>query len=652
MRINNVAKAISTKGLARLLIMGLVALTIVGCSSADEVTTTTAPATTTEATTSQTDTTVVAGSETSATSAAKPTPVQGGVILNERQQSGGTVKSTRPVLTPEIIATMNTMSVEDVLANFPRKFAAEFAYEDIKRGGTVRIATTWDISKWDPRMTAAGGTMAVSNMVYMQIVGFEVGPDADPLNPPLVPRIAETWAFNDDATKLTFGLHKGMHWGDIDDPYQKGPEIVAEDIKWAFEELRDNSVHSGAFKTIESIDTPDDYTVVLNFSEPSLWLLPNLAIKDHLMLNPHLFKAGRQDFEAVGPGAFILEEAKKSIRIRLKANPNYYFKDEKGGQLPYVDGVDFMVVTDQSTRTAMLRTSRVETVYSATAGTLHEAQVLLKTNPELIVVAQEATRCCMISFQQNDPMWGGEANADARRAVALAADMKSIVDVVYNGITAPIDPIIPWFFFTDHLPTWDEVDEFYGDYIWHYDPEKAKTLWDSTGYGDITETIEYYAYNGSMADILGLMVQDLDKIGIKIKPSSLDYSAFNGPLAQGSTPGIFWAWSPAYPEPVGATYFRLHKDGTSNRESINDPVLNDLTEQIRGAATSAEQVALTKQILERKNEMVYQFEFPLSPAISLSGYMWRPELKNYRYGSYSGGYYYWGQALAAAWLDQ
>ena len=189
MRINNVAKAISTKGLARLLIMGLVALTIVGCSSADEVTTTTAPATTTEATTSQTDTTVVAESETT-TSAAKPTPVQGGVILNERQQSGGTVKSTRPVLTPEIIATMNTMSVEDVLANFPRKFAAEFAYEDIKRGGTVRIATTWDISKWDPRMTAAGGTMAVSNMVYMQIVGFEVGPDADPLNPPLVPRIA------------------------------------------------------------------------------------------------------------------------------------------------------------------------------------------------------------------------------------------------------------------------------------------------------------------------------------------------------------------------------------------------------------------------------------------------------------------------------
>ena len=307
---------IPAKGLSRLLVMAIVALAIVGCSSADEVTTTTTTqATTTQSTTTESSTTEAATESSQTVSEAQPTAVQGGVVLNERQQTGGTSKSTRPVLTPEIIATMDKMTVEDVLANFPRKFAAEFAYEDIKRGGTVRIATTWDISKWDPRMTAAGGTMAVSNMVYMQIVGFDVGPDADPLNPPLVPRIAETWAFNDDATTLTFGLHKGMHWGDIDDPYQKGPEIVAEDIKWAFEELRDNSVHSGAFKTIASIDTPDSYTVILNFSEPSLWLLPNLAIKDHLMLNPHLFKADRQDFEAVGPGAFILEEAKKSIRI-------------------------------------------------------------------------------------------------------------------------------------------------------------------------------------------------------------------------------------------------------------------------------------------------------------------------------------------------
>ena len=151
----------SATSLARVLVIALAMLTILGCSSADEATTTT----TTQATptSSTTETTTATTEET--TSEAQPTPVQGGVVLNERVQTGGTTKTSRPALTREFIERMDTLTVEEVLANFPRKFAAEFQYDDIKRGGIVRIATTWDISKWDPRMTAAGGTMAVPHMV-------------------------------------------------------------------------------------------------------------------------------------------------------------------------------------------------------------------------------------------------------------------------------------------------------------------------------------------------------------------------------------------------------------------------------------------------------------------------------------------------------
>ena len=48
--------------------------------------------------------------------------------------------------------------------------------------------------------------MTVSNMVYNTMTMFEVGPDADPLILPIVPRLAETWEFNDDATQLTYPL--------------------------------------------------------------------------------------------------------------------------------------------------------------------------------------------------------------------------------------------------------------------------------------------------------------------------------------------------------------------------------------------------------------------------------------------------------------
>ena len=68
-------------------------LTIVGCSSDEEVTTTTnTQQATTQATTSDSAATTESTQET--VSEAQPTPIQGGVVLNERQQSGGTSKSS------------------------------------------------------------------------------------------------------------------------------------------------------------------------------------------------------------------------------------------------------------------------------------------------------------------------------------------------------------------------------------------------------------------------------------------------------------------------------------------------------------------------------------------------------------------------------
>ena len=568
----------------------------------------------------------------------------------------GVGSGARPPITADVIDNLMELSVMDVVRYFPRKYPAEFVYDDIKRGGVFRIATTWDLAKWDPRMTAAGGTMAVSNLVYNTMTMFQVGPDADPLTPPIMPRLAESWEFNDDATQLTYHLHKGMHWGDIDDPTQPGPEVVAEDIKWVMNEYKTNSVHSGAFVTVDSVETPDKYTVVVNFTQPSFWFLPTMSIKDQPIFNPHLFKADRQNDEAVGPGPFMLEKAIKSVKVELKANPNYYFKDEQGGQLPYMDGVTFLVVTDASTRVALVRTRRVESAYSPLDGTLATAQALLRTNPDITLQAIESTALTSVTFQQNDPMWGGEAGQVARHAVSLAVDTRGIGDVMFAGLTAPLPVRVNYYYFMDHQPTWDELDElreeWYGPNLWAYDPVKAKELWDSTGYGDITETIEYYAYNTNLSDGLGQYISDMQKnLGWDIKLNSQDYSAFNGPLAAGTHKGIFWEWAASFPELGGQVYQRWHKNGSVNRENLNDPIINEAAEAMLVATSEAEMVSLAKTAMLRYGEMAYGFEAQLSPALQVGGYPLQPWVKNFRYGTYSGGYYYYGQALAITWLD-
>ena len=163
----------------------------------------------------------------------------------------------------------------------------------------------------------------------------------------------------------------------------------------------------------------------------------------------------------------------------------------------------------------------------------------------------------------------------------------------------------------DEMPTWDsDLDALYGDYVWHYDVDKAQSLWDSTGFGEIDESIEYYAYSTAYTDTLALVVEDLKKIGINAKIDSRDYSAYYVPLAAGELPGIFWSWAASFPGLGSMMYFRYNENGTVNRENINDPLVNDLTTKMRAATNEEEMLSHLQPLRERINDQVYHMEMP------------------------------------------
>ena len=186
-----------------------------------------------------------------------------------------------------------------------------------------------------------------------------------------------------------------------------------------------------------------------------------------------------------------------------------------------------------------------------------------------------------------------------------------------------------------------------------YDPEKAKELWDSTGLGEISETLEFYAYNTTLVDGLGQYVSDLQRnLNWDIKLNSMDYSAFNGPLAAGTHKGVFWAWAAAFPDVGGQIYQRWNVNGSVNRENINDPILNETSAAMLVAQSADELKSLTKTAMLRWGEQVYGVEAMYAPSLQIGGYPLQSWVKNFRYGNYSGGYYYYGQALPITWLDK
>lgn len=78
------------------------------------------------------------------------------------------------------------------------------------------------------------------------------------------PGLATDWTINDAATKYTFNLRQ-------DATFHDGEPVTSEDVKWSFEWLNNNSdvIPDVQKWPYDSIETPDEHTVVVNLSEPN-----------------------------------------------------------------------------------------------------------------------------------------------------------------------------------------------------------------------------------------------------------------------------------------------------------------------------------------------------------------------------------------------
>ncbi|MFB6354595.1 MAG: ABC transporter substrate-binding protein [Halobacteriales archaeon] len=125
------------------------------------------------------------------------------------------------------------------------------------QGDDVILGTTTpgniDAVEWWQSVYSIGWTQTVfSGLTYY-------GPQLD-----IQPHLATDWTINDEATRFEFSLRE-------DATFHDGEPITSEDVKWTYEWLQANNaqipdVNSWPYDTIE---TPDDHTVVVNMSSPN-----------------------------------------------------------------------------------------------------------------------------------------------------------------------------------------------------------------------------------------------------------------------------------------------------------------------------------------------------------------------------------------------
>ena len=202
--------------------------------------------------------------------------------------------------------------------------------------------------------------------------------------------LAESWDLADPQT-LVLTIRQGVHWHDK--PPTNGREMTADDIAFSLNRLWDSpksyqasSMPRGSF--IESITATDKWTVTIRTlpgKTGEVWeaavgwsrIVPRDAVEFYGDLN---------DWEnTIGTGPFILTDYIDQSSVTFERNANYWMKDplRPQNQLPYVDGVKWLIIPDLSTRLAALRTAKVDMLEGTLGAGIswEDGEDLLRTSP-------------------------------------------------------------------------------------------------------------------------------------------------------------------------------------------------------------------------------------------------------------------------------
>ncbi len=187
-------------------------------------------------------------------------------------------------------------------------FAAKFPRnETLYIGGGIWAPP----SNWNPFVpwNAVAGTIG---LVYETLFFY------DPLTGKLEPWLAESGEWLDGKTyKIT--LHEGTTW-------QDGKPLTSKDVKFTFELAKKYPAiyYSGMWEWLDSIETPDDRTVIFHFSEPRYhnWLISLYTIA---IVPEHIWKDKTQDEilstaneNPIGSGMYLAETHDQDKMVFLR----------------------------------------------------------------------------------------------------------------------------------------------------------------------------------------------------------------------------------------------------------------------------------------------------------------------------------------------
>ena len=171
----------------------------------------------------------------------------------------------------------------------------------------------------------------------------------DSLN--VIPEIAKRWEIDATGKVYTFFLKENIFFHPA--PQFNGEErkVIASDFTYSFDRLRDVKVGSPGgwvLQQVEDYKAINDtvFQILLKQAFPPFLSLLSMR---YCSVVPHeVVEDSNHEFRKhpIGTGPFKFKAWEEDIKLVLRKNPNYFERDEKGIQLPYLEAIAVSFLPD------------------------------------------------------------------------------------------------------------------------------------------------------------------------------------------------------------------------------------------------------------------------------------------------------------------
>ncbi len=510
-----------------------------------------------------------------------------------------------------------------------------------QHGGTLRVHLRADPASWDPGKTpgSARDVRKMHNAVFSQVANLQASATSACSMAP-EPDTAEKWSWVNDTT-LRVTLKKGVTFA------KKAPvngrEMTADDLVFSANYWKKYSERYAPLLTeFLGVEAVDRYSVDFKFKVPQPGFVNGVLTPHYGSVILAKESAGAKgdwtdptEGSWIGSGPFMYKEYRPGARVSFVRNPDYW----KPG-LPYVDGIDFLVIPDMSTRMAALTGGKLDIWTDELAEPLG---LVLQGRPGMQVAPCPSPTGSLRIFPKNSKPPFNDVRV--RRALSMAIDRDGMIQGPLNGKGM-------WMaFWTEVWPyryTREQVPAELMKYL-TYNPTEAKKLLAEAGFPNglavtINATRQYGTPFNELIESVSAMAKPA---GFDIKVNYQAYALYQATSTVGKYDEDGVIAKPGHYDP----YFELSQLHTRaipnpNRGFISDPTLDKLVDDFLSATDQAKVKDVYQTLERRVIDQAFLVTFPNNMWYSAAG----PQVHGFFYNAYI--HYYPASYGEKVWLSK